>query len=76
MRFEILPPGWPGAGAVFIEPGTIIDASSPQWTGGPMPLKAMALDVDAANALVAWHPFNQHLLHFAKGVKPTLEIKV
>jgi hypothetical protein len=56
---------------VFVEAGTIIDASEPQWAGVPMPLNARALDVDAANALVETHPFNQHLLHFAAGIKPT-----
>lgn len=73
MRFGLMGP-WP-AGNAFVEAGTIIDASERQWAGVPMPLNAMALDDDAANALVRWYPFHQHLLHFAPGIRPTSEIK-
>lgn len=75
MRFQLIGP-WPGPGGAYYEGGMIIDASEPQWAEVVMPLNARALDIDAANALVRWHPFNQHLLHFAAGIRPTLEINV
>ena len=82
MRFELLG-DWPasrGASGICIPAGTVLDGNDLQWNGvplrAPLPLNVKALDVDAANALVRWHPHNQNLLRFAAGIKPTLEIKV
>ena len=75
MRFELMS-DWPGPRSVMVAAGTIIDGTSPAWTGVPMPLCARALDVEGANALVSWHAHQQHLLHFANGVQPTLKLNV
>ncbi|WP_426410037.1 hypothetical protein [Bradyrhizobium ganzhouense] len=78
MKYQ-LTSDWP-CGQWLVPTGTIIDGNNPQWNGTKlplaMPLTCIALDVEAANALVEWHSHSQHLLHFAPGIKPTVRINV
>ena len=72
MRFQ-LANDYP-VGSWLVPGGTFIEGTDPVWNGvklWPMPVDAIAQDIDAANALVAWHgEASRHLLRFAPGISP------
>jgi hypothetical protein len=76
MKFQLLA-DWPASAAV-VEKGTIIDGTSPEWRGMPMPLTVRCLDQEAADQMCDWYPHlaadGMHLhVRYAAGVNPKKE---
>jgi hypothetical protein len=70
MKFQLMRHGWP-VGQWFIPEGTIIDASSnDEWSrlarGRTPPSNAIALDQEAADAMLRRYPKEQ--MHVGPGV--------
>jgi len=63
---------WP-CGQHCVPAGTFLDGNDPRWLGIslplPMPMNAIALDQEAADALARWYPDHRYLLRAAEGIK-------
>ena len=57
---------------ITVPTGVQIDGTNPQWQGTPlpsmMPITAIAMDEEAALALMEWYPEHWHWLHFGPGL--------
>jgi hypothetical protein len=65
VKFLIGGGGWPvNGGAMLIPAGTIVEGEPPTWNHmtlpQPLPIDAVALDDEAAEAMRRWYPPEQH----------------